>query len=40
MILATPITAVLKTLMLGSELTGPLAALMGQSSGRASVADQ
>ena len=40
MILATPITAVLKTLMRGSELTGPLAALMGQSSGRASAPDQ
>jgi len=35
MILATPITAVLKTLMRGSELTRPVAALMGQSSGGA-----
>ncbi len=32
MILATPITAVLKTLMLGSSLTHPVAALMGQAS--------
>lgn len=30
MILATPITAVLKTLMRGSELTQPVASLMGQ----------
>ena len=40
MILATPITAVLKTLMRGSELTRPVAALMGQSSGRAAAPDQ
>ena len=32
MILATPITAVLKTLLRGSELTRPVATLMGQAS--------
>ncbi len=35
MILATPITAVLKTLLRGSELTRPVAVLMGQASGQA-----
>jgi len=40
MILATPITAVLKTLMRGSELTRPVASLMGQSSSRAAAPDQ
>lgn len=35
MILATPIIAVLKTLMAGSELTAPVAALMGQSASTA-----
>ncbi|MEC8494142.1 MAG: AI-2E family transporter [Planctomycetota bacterium] len=36
MILATPIAAVLKTLMEGQELTRPLARLMGQAGGSAS----
>lgn len=35
MILATPITAVLKTLMEGQDLTRPIARLMGQASGAA-----